>query len=59
MSAARTAARTTIPSSNAVAEKNVHLTVQDVLDQGPVLREMAAKKQIRIVGAMLDVQTAK
>jgi carbonic anhydrase len=47
------------PFVNAVAEKNVHLTMQDVLDQSPVLREMAAKNEIKIVGAMLDVKTGQ
>lgn len=44
---------------NAVAEKNVHLTVQDVLDQSPVLREMVAKNELKVVGAMLDVKSGK
>jgi carbonic anhydrase len=47
------------PFVNAVAEKNVHLTVQDVLAQSPVLRDMAAKNQIKVVGAMLDVKTGE
>lgn len=47
------------PFVNAVAEKNVHLTVQDVLDQSPVLREMVAKNEVKIVGAMLDVKTGQ
>lgn len=47
------------PFVNAVAEKNVHLTVQDVLEQSPVLREMVAKNQVKVVGAMLDVKTGE
>lgn len=47
------------PFVDAVAEKNVHLTVQNLLDQSPVLREMAERKEIRVVGAMLDVKTGK
>lgn len=44
---------------NAVAEKNVHLTVQNLLDQSPVLREMVAKNEIKVVGAMLDVKSGE
>jgi carbonic anhydrase len=44
---------------DAVAENNVKLNVQAVLDQSPVLREMAQKGQIKVVGAMLDVETGK
>jgi carbonic anhydrase len=44
---------------DAVAENNVKLNVQAVLDKSPVLREMAQKGQIKIVGAMLDVETGK
>ncbi len=44
---------------NAVSEKNVHLTVQSLLDQSPVLRDMVAKNEVKVVGAMLDVKTGK
>lgn len=44
---------------NAVSEKNVHLTVQNLLDQSPVLRDMVAKNEIKVVGAMLDVKTGE
>lgn len=44
---------------DAVAHKNVHLTVKDIMDKSPVLREMAQKGEIKIVGAMLDVETGK
>lgn len=44
---------------NAVAEKNVHLTVQNLLDQSPVLRDMVAKNEIKVVGAMLDVKSGE
>jgi carbonic anhydrase len=47
------------PFVNAVAEKNVHLTVQNLLDQSPVLRDMAAKNEVKVVGAMLDVKTGE
>jgi carbonic anhydrase len=42
-----------------VAEANVKRTVQDVLTKSPVLREMSAKGEIKVVGAMLDVATGK
>ena len=42
-----------------VAENNVKLQVKAVLDKSPVLREMAQKGQIKVVGAMLDVETGK
>lgn len=40
-----------------VAEANVHKTVKDVLARSPVLRDMAQKGEIKVVGAMLDVGT--
>ncbi|RBA25527.1 carbonic anhydrase [Herminiimonas fonticola] len=42
-----------------VAENNVKLQVKAVLDKSPVLRDMAQKGQIKVVGAMLDVETGK
>lgn len=42
-----------------VAKANVQRTVQDILERSPVLREMQAKGQIKVVGAMLDVETGK
>jgi len=47
------------PFVDAVAENNVRLMVKSMHDKSPVLREMAAKGQIKIVGAMLDVKTGK
>ena len=44
---------------DAVAENNVKLNVKVVLDKSPVLREMAQKGQIKVIGAMLDVETGK
>lgn len=44
---------------DAVAENNVKLQVKAVLDKSPVLREMVQKGQIKVVGAMLDVETGK
>jgi carbonic anhydrase len=42
-----------------VAEENVRLTVEAIRAKSPVLREMADKGEIRIVGAMYDVATGK
>ncbi|MDQ7970445.1 MAG: carbonic anhydrase family protein [Oxalicibacterium faecigallinarum] len=44
---------------DAVAENNVRLMVQSMHEKSPVLGEMAASGQIKIVGAMLDVKTGK
>ncbi len=42
-----------------VADMNVRLAVKTIRDKSPVLREMADKGEIAIVGAMLDVKTGK
>ena len=44
---------------DAVAENNVRMTVKMVMDKSPILREMAEKGQIKVVGALLDVETGK
>lgn len=44
---------------DAVAETNVRMTVDEVLKRSAVLREMAAKGEIKVVGAMLDVETGE
>jgi carbonic anhydrase len=43
----------------AVAEKNVLLNIQKLLDRSLVLREMADKGEIKVVGAMYDINTGK
>lgn len=43
----------------AVAEMNVKMTVKAVTEKSAVLKEMADKGQIKIIGAMLDVETGK
>lgn len=40
-----------------VAEANVELTVRNILDQSPVLKQMVRDGKIAVVGAMLDVET--
>jgi len=40
-----------------VAEANVKRTVNDIFVRSPVLKAMADKGEIKIVGAMLDVKT--
>jgi len=42
-----------------VAHANVEITVKEILARSEILRDMAAKGQIRVVGAMLDVSTGK
>ncbi|MFZ6707720.1 carbonic anhydrase family protein [Undibacterium sp. TC9W] len=44
---------------DAVAEMNVKMTVKAVTEKSVVLKEMADKGQIKIIGAMLDVETGK
>tara|TARA_R110002049_G_scaffold80402_2_gene204456 strand:- start:10437 stop:11063 length:627 start_codon:yes stop_codon:yes gene_type:complete len=40
---------------NSVAEKNVYLTIEKIREQSPVLKEMEANDEIKIVGAMYDI----
>ncbi len=42
-----------------VARANVEITVKEILARSAILREMAAKGQIKVVGAMLDVETGR
>ena len=42
-----------------VAHANVEITATEILARSEILRDMAAKGQIRVVGAMLDVETGK
>lgn len=51
-------------SSNAefvqmVAEENVRLNVESVRHQSPILQEMEAKGEIKIVGGMYDMETGR
>ena len=43
----------------AVAEKNVHLTMQKLRDRSLVLREMIDRGEIGLVGAMYDIATGE
>lgn len=40
-----------------VAHANVRMVVRDIMARSEILRDMAAKGEIRILGAMLDVET--
>ena len=40
-----------------VAVKNVHLTIDRILKESPVLAEMQNKGEIKIIGAMYDINT--
>jgi carbonic anhydrase len=44
---------------NAVAEKNVALTIENIRNQSPVLRDMEDIGEIAIVGAMYDIADGK
>ena len=41
---------------NTVAEKNVHMTIDNIRAQSPVLKEMEDEGAIKIVGAMYDIK---
>ena len=42
---------------NTVAEKNIYLTIDNIRNQSPVLKEMEDEGKIKIVGAMYDIKT--
>ena len=44
---------------DAVARKNVQLTIEGIRERSAVLRELKAQGAITIVGAMYDIETAK
>ena len=44
---------------NQVAEKNVHLTIDDIRSLSPVLKDMEDNGEIAIVGAMYDIADGK
>lgn len=43
----------------AVAETNVHLTVQNILDRSPVMKGLVDEGKLAVVGAMHDVATGE
>jgi carbonic anhydrase len=44
---------------NEVAEKNVHLNIERILNESPVLAEMVENGEVEIVGGMYDINTGK
>jgi len=44
---------------NEVAVKNVHMTIENTRNMSPVLKEMEDNGEIKIVGAMYDINTGK
>ena len=40
---------------NNVAEKNVHLTIEDIRNRSEILKEMEANGEIKIIGGMYDI----
>jgi carbonic anhydrase len=44
---------------DSVAAKNVELSIQNIMKQSPVLAEMQNKGEIKIIGAMYDINTGE
>jgi len=44
---------------NAVAAENVEMTMADIREKSPILKEMEANGEIQIVGGMYDIATGK
>lgn len=44
---------------NAVAAKNVHMTIDNIRSQSPILKEMEDEGAIQIVGGMYDISNGK
>ena len=44
---------------NAVAAKNVEMTMEDIRTKSPILKEMEDNGEIKIVGGMYDIATGK
>ena len=44
---------------NEVAEANVHMTVQNILDRSPVIKGLVDEGKVMVVGAMHDIETGK
>jgi carbonic anhydrase len=40
-----------------VAEQNVRLTIDDIRERSPVIKEMEDQEQIAIIGALYDMDT--
>ena len=48
-----------VPARRHVAETNVRLTMENIRRQSPILREMARKGEIAIVGGLHDLETGR
>jgi len=48
-----------VRTSDAVARKNVELTIARLQEISPVVRELVASKTLKIAGAMYDLSNAK
>ena len=44
---------------NDVSTKNVELTIEYILENSPVLKEMQSEGSIKVIGAMYDIKTGK
>ena len=47
------------PDLNQIAEINVKLTIEEIKEKSPILREMVANNEIGLSGAMYDVATGE
>jgi carbonic anhydrase len=47
---------TNIDFVNSVAEKNVYMTIENIREKSPVLKEMEDNGEIKIIGAMYDIK---
>jgi carbonic anhydrase len=47
------------PDVDKIAEMNVKMTIKDIKERSPILRELIEMNEIGISGAMYDVATGK
>ena len=47
------------PGVNEIAEVNVKMTIEEIKEKSPILKEMVEKNEIGLSGAMYDVATGK
>jgi carbonic anhydrase len=47
------------PNVNQIAEMNVKMTIEDIKEKSPILKEMVENNEIGLSGAMYDVATGK
>jgi carbonic anhydrase len=47
------------PDINKIAEMNVKITIKDIMEKSPIIRELVEMNKVAISGAMYDVATGK